>query len=335
MNEKNGLIVRKVIDSYRTIGVMGLAKNTGKTTTLNAIINLYPKKTIGLTSIGLDGESLDQVNFLPKPRIYVRPGMVVATADSCLQNSTVIYEELFKTGYHTAIGEIILAKILSEGHLIVAGTTTNRELALLIDLMKRHTDLILIDGAFNRMTFANIHNMEALILATGASYHPSMEQTLLQTQFITEVFASKKTEFPYQNTPMTIETTSDFVMFNDKKTITVMDWFTHHDEPIKRIWIKGALTAKLMDTFMMQDVKNITLVLEDPTKCLLKHTYRTYLVQRNIQIEVIKPCEIILVSLNPWSPSGHHYDAHTFYETMKHTLNIPVIDVCQKRSSYV
>jgi len=331
MSVKNESIVKKITKAYQTIGVMGIAKNTGKTTTLNAIIEDNLDQTIGLTSIGLDGESLDQVNFLPKPKIKVYPKMIVATAKTCLETTTASYEVLSQTGYFTSIGEIWIVRVIQEGYMIIAGSTTNHELSQIIKIMKQYASFILVDGAFNRMTFANIHHMDAVVLASGASFHPNMEETILQTRFITEVFGSKKTNTHFDMSyAITFETHQKVYTMQDKKSDTIHHWFNQHQETLKTIAIKGALTPKIMDLLISHQIENVTIVLEDPTKCLLKHTYRPYLINRKIVLEVLKPCKIIMVTINPWSPIGQHYDASLFHQRMKDALNVPVINVMQE-----
>jgi hypothetical protein len=187
--------VKDILDGVSVIGIIGLAKNAGKTTTLNKIIEIYPNMRIGLTSIGLDGEPLDQIYFFPKPAIMVRPNMVVATTLSCLESSDVMWKLIEKTDYHTPLGEILIVEIVSEGTVIVAGPSTNQELNQVVKLMKKRCDKILIDGAFNRLTFSNIDVMEGIVLAAGASYHPDMEVTLKKTSDLIRLFGAKKTEF--------------------------------------------------------------------------------------------------------------------------------------------
>jgi molybdopterin-guanine dinucleotide biosynthesis protein len=72
------------------LGIAGTAKNTGKTTATAAIIQELRTRGVGfyLTSIGYDGENIDNVTGLPKPKLRVEPGDVVATAERCLAVST-------------------------------------------------------------------------------------------------------------------------------------------------------------------------------------------------------------------------------------------------------
>ena len=61
------------LDKFKVISIVGNTKNAGKTTVLNYYLEKFDKP-IGLSSIGLDGEEIDQVNFLEKPRIFVDKG---------------------------------------------------------------------------------------------------------------------------------------------------------------------------------------------------------------------------------------------------------------------
>jgi uncharacterized NAD-dependent epimerase/dehydratase family protein len=73
----------------KTLGIAGTAKNTGKTTTLQAVVRAIRRSGTGvyLTSIGYDGEEVDTVTGLPKPKVVVEEGDMVATALSFLRSS--------------------------------------------------------------------------------------------------------------------------------------------------------------------------------------------------------------------------------------------------------
>lgn len=326
-----------IIKGKTTIGVIGLSKNSGKTTTLNHIILTCGIENLGLTSIGLDGETLDQVNFLPKPKIKVQKGMIVATTTSCLELAHLKYELLKSTQFFTAIGEIHIVRILECGYMMIAGPSLNKELNQVIRLMKQYTSFILVDGAFNRMTFANIAELDTIILASGAAYHHEMDETIKQTTFVVNLFSSKETNHMFEDSHYTlvIETNQKLYRFLDKKENTVEQFFKQKEGSIKWIFIKGALSERLMNQLMKHDIRDLTLILEDPTKMLLKHTYSTYFQKRNISIEVLKPTPISMVTINPWSPSGHHYDEQLFYDTMKRHIFIPVFNVYQLEDKHV
>jgi hypothetical protein len=320
--------VKKIIKDHQTIGVIGLAKNTGKTTTLNYMIENIDAKVIGLTSIGLDGESLDQINFLPKPKIRVKKGMIIANASSCLDYCQLNYEVLKHTHFQTAIGEIKIVRILEEGYMMIAGPSSNNELNEVLSLMKNDATMIIVDGAFNRMTFSNISELDQIILASGASYHPNMKKTVEETSFVVDLFGSPKTreklEFKH---PIEIITDQNSYHLEDKKESTLKTFFKKNNEIIKVIYIKGAITQKMIHLLIKEDIHHIKLVMDDPTKLLIGHDYQSFFINRKIRFEVLKTTPISCVTINPWSPNGMHYDATLFYESMRQNLDIPVFNV--------
>ena len=321
--------MRNIIDGVETLGIIGLSKNTGKTTTLNKIIEIYQDITLGLTSIGLDGESLDQVNFLPKPKIMVRPRMVIATAYECLKASHVEYEMLQVTNLKTALGLIYIVQIKSEGTMVVAGPTTNADLHELILLLKPYVDKILVDGAFNRMTFASIESLDAIVLASGAAYSIDMNKTVSRTKHIVESFNLMKSLEINVNPKesLIVQTNERRLGFSDKNINHFKNIDLKIDEKIESIYIKGAITDKVIDFFIANEFINFLLISDDATKLLFKDQYFEYLKKLNIQIKVIHQTPLLFVTINPWSPIGHHYDEKLFLESIQKELSVFVYNV--------
>ena len=72
----------ELISSARRVALVGLAKNTGKTQTLGAILAEHAGEgvNVGVTSIGRDGEEHDVIDArIQKPRIHLREGTLLAT----------------------------------------------------------------------------------------------------------------------------------------------------------------------------------------------------------------------------------------------------------------
>ena len=91
------------LESCNTIAIAGMCKNAGKTTVLNYLVDEFRHDyVIGITSIGYDGEQRDVITMLDKPRIAVYPGMMAATCETCLENSTAKYKKVMDTDIRTA-----------------------------------------------------------------------------------------------------------------------------------------------------------------------------------------------------------------------------------------
>lgn len=307
-----------------TLAIIGLAKNTGKTTTLNACIDILPaSSTIALTSIGLDGERIDQMTCLPKPKITVTPGMIIATAEDPLKETSIMYDIITRTPFSTALGDIHLIRVKSQGTLVIAGPSTNQELNTCVTMLKDYSDIVLIDGAFNRKTFANIAHLDGLILATGASLHPRMEETVNTTQKIVDSFQFPKTTHDVS--------TSTACIKHDKKDKNLGYLLPPHKKTKEKIiYIKGAITPSVIDYFIEHHYKDFTLIITDATKLLLPQQYFTYIKKLHITIEVVRHIPLLCVTINPYRPTGESYDKDVFYKAMQTAITIPVINVQEK-----
>jgi uncharacterized NAD-dependent epimerase/dehydratase family protein len=73
----------------RSAFVVGTGKNVGKTVTMRAMYEAAygAGLCVGLASVGRDGEAVDAGDAQPKPRLFLRPGTVVATAREILPAS--------------------------------------------------------------------------------------------------------------------------------------------------------------------------------------------------------------------------------------------------------
>ena len=83
------------LHSVKTMSIVGMCKNAGKTTMLNWLLEQGRLQgVLGLTSIGRDGESTDVVTGTEKPGIFVREGTLIATAQDMLRLGDITKEIL-------------------------------------------------------------------------------------------------------------------------------------------------------------------------------------------------------------------------------------------------
>lgn len=174
------------------LGVVGTAKNTGKTTTLSYLIQHLERRglRIGITGIGYDGKELDNITFLPKPRLHLPDNTIVATSEQCLRNSTAKYEILARTGMVTSFGEVLILKITQPGLVVLAGPNRKSTLATMVEKMKKvGVDIFLIDGSINRL--APMAIVEKVIFTTGAARNVDVSILAEEMKTIERVFSFK------------------------------------------------------------------------------------------------------------------------------------------------
>ncbi|MZP30152.1 hypothetical protein GTO91_10575 [Heliobacterium undosum] len=173
----------------KTVGIAGTAKNTGKTTTASALLReaYRRRRRVAVTSIGYDGEELDNITGLPKPRLALEPGTLVATARKCLPPSTADIRILEDTNIPSALGAIIIGEVLSPGLVVVAGPNKAVEVGRVKGRLACYRpDLLMVDGALNRI--APMVETDGVILATGAARHADPGRLTAETESIAQIF---------------------------------------------------------------------------------------------------------------------------------------------------
>ena len=106
------MLLELIHGKYKTISIVGMAKNTGKTVTLNHLIEeaIDENITIGITSIGRDGESIDLVSETEKPKIFVEENTIVATTTDVLPFGDAKVELIKVTDFRTPLGAIVIGR---------------------------------------------------------------------------------------------------------------------------------------------------------------------------------------------------------------------------------
>jgi hypothetical protein len=323
------------------ISIIGLAKNVSKTTTLNYIIKNLQGYTLGLTSIGRDGEKYDVITQLPKPRIFIKKGTIVATARQSFEASEVQMNLLKKTKYNTPLGEILILKALNDGYIELAGPSINKYLQqICIDLKNLGCNLILIDGAFDRRSYATPIISDATILSTGASVSEDMENVINLTDHTLKLLNLEGEEDKQiRDLSFEIFKKANVGIIDDKKSVKLLDMLTsldaakeiinYLDEKSQYLVMKGALTDKFLENLMTNTTKykGLTILVEDPTKLFLSRKIKDKFQKKGGIIKVLKNIKIIAVTINPTSPLGYKFEKNTFLDLMKKKLNVPVFDL--------
>ena len=179
----------------KTLGFAGTAKNTGKTTTALAV--LEQSRQVGnrnaLTSIGYDGESLDHITGLPKPRYEMLPGELIATARECLEASPARCRILVETGIETILGTILIAEVQKSGLVLLAGPNRESDLRLVLkQFATLGAQFTIVDGAFNRIV--PLICTDGLILSTGAAFKQETTHIATHAAAIEQIFRLPQAE---------------------------------------------------------------------------------------------------------------------------------------------
>lgn len=340
------------------LGIAGTAKNTGKTTTTNAILACLRKRGIAvfLTSIGYDGENLDNVTGLPKPKIPVEPGDIVATAARCLAAGTAQFERICETDISTPLGRLQLVRIKTPGLVVTAGPNKSSEAKRLISLFRTiGPGFILLDGALNRL--APMVEADGLVLATGAALTTDIPLLARETGKIEQIL-----QLPcLLGSPGLLATAPSQICLYHPDGEQGRQWpgtslFSPTDAaqvadclpPDAMLYIPGIIGETAFEQLTADWIKRRQrgqLIFADPIKLLVagKATYFCELIDRlagaGVQTGVLKRLPLLAVTINPFYPqyrmesdSYHpaYVDFHRLQVALRNDLSTPVYNVVRQ-----
>lgn len=341
-NVQNVPNIFEMIEKYDSVSIIGMNKNVGKTTTLNHILReARGRISLGLTSIGRDGEELDRVTATEKPKIYIEEGTLIATAKQCLLNSDITKEILKTTSFNTPMGEIVICRALSDGYVDLGGPSVNSYMLEICDELKRlGSELVIVDGALSRKTFASPSITGATILSTGAAMSRSMVKVIEETSHTVKLL-SLENEEDLQVLSLANEVLQKgrIGIIHKNNTIKILDVLTALesskeivealDGNVSYVVIKGVVSDKLLENIMTSTnkYKEVIFLVEDGTKLFLtRDTLYKFKKQGGI-IKTINKINVVCVTCNPKSPYGYEFDKHKFLDGLRNSLNVPVFDV--------
>lgn len=327
-----------LIQPYRSVSIIGMCKNAGKTTALNQIIRemAQAQKRLGLTSIGRDGEDQDLVTGTKKPGIYIPENTLVATASKLvLRHCDVTREILDTTGMFTPMGEVVLFRARSSGNVQLAGPSMTSQLARIReDFFRMGADLVLIDGALSRKSLCSRRVTEATILCTGASYHKNIHTVVEDTAFQCSILTLPEADDPLLQTLVNTDS-RDTLLLTDNGPAPLLVGTSLEDalrkQPVSSVFFGGALTDHLVKPLIMSaaPLQGKTFVVRDSTRILLKADTFEKLLRRGVQLQVLSSVNLAAVTVNPFRAYGTHFDTAELMDRMHARVQLPVINVME------
>ncbi|MEA4882216.1 MAG: hypothetical protein VB144_00905 [Clostridia bacterium] len=343
----------------RCVGVVGLAKNCGKTTVLASLVRSASARRIrvGVTSCGRDGELYDAITGLPKPAIQVSAGTVVALAESTLNRTSSHLEVLERLGVHTTAGEIVVARAMGRGPVEIIGCNHSRDLIASIAAMRSHgAELILVDGAAGRTFLASPDVVGSFVLSTGAALDGEMREVADATEMAVHLFTlpppppelSRQAEAAIRaGQPSIIRSTGVVQPFpwrtllgRESEIVALLnpdDMGLAYDRAIG-----DALLAKLAEWLVRHSAERaegakragragpneFVVVGADPARVAAGERSAREFEAAGGTLSVLRRASVVAISTNPTSPSGVRFDPREFtLEVSRRVPNLLVFDV--------
>ncbi len=324
--------------NYRSLSIVGLEKNTGKTVCLNYLLGRLHQLGIStaVTSIGVDGEQVDSVYATAKPEITLYEGMQFVTSHRHYLQRRLVSSILSVDERRTALGQLVTARVLCPGRILLSGAATTGVLRQQIAQFRRSdVQLTIVDGALSRLSLASPTVTDAMILATGAAVSPNLQQLISRTRFVyrlinlPEVSESLRQRLSAVDSglwivdsdglPHDLGIQSVFLLGPDSKSLFTLG---------NTLFVSGAVSNRLLKFLATQpNVKDIILIVRDFTKLFITPDAYADFTRRGGTVQVLQRSRLVAVSLNPTSPQGYTLNSAEACSQLSEALQCPVYDV--------
>jgi len=322
---------------YDSLSIVGLEKNTGKTECLKYVLDRMPvqQKRIAVTSIGIDGETVDQVTRTQKPEIVLREGMYFGTSEMHYRQHRLVSELIDVSDESTSLGRVVTARALTGGKILLSGPSSASSLRRWMDQMRRlDIDHVIIDGALSRMSSASPAVSQSMILATGAAYSANMTTLVNKTAHVVDLVNLDLTSEDNIKLLLPLEKGVWFIdkerNLNGLDAVTSLSKDIHFEgmEDCVTLYVAGALVDGFLEKVRKnKTLKQVELVVRDFTKIFVSPQQFRLFLKAGGRIRVLQKSKLIAVTVNPTSPSGYVLDSDILCNKLSEAIQLPVYDL--------
>jgi hypothetical protein len=340
-----------LIAPARRLALVGLAKNTGKTETLAALLRECQERgrRVGVTSVGRDGEERDVIDIrIEKPRVELCAGSLVATTDALLRAGAIPHELVLETGVRTPLGRVLIARLLAQGTIEVAGPSAAADVREVCDAMLAHgAEQVLIDGAIDRRAASSPAVSDGLVMSTGAALHEEIELLVARTRDAVELVRLPELHEPRVRELAQAAAASMLVGEAGEEPLTLHPRFALTSTApdiaqllrarpgASHLLVQGALCEPFLAELLRARGSSpaggpepLVLVVADPTKVFLTDHGCEWYRRQGLSIEVLAPIDLRAITVNPVAPLSHSFDSPRLRALLEEAIpGVPVLDV--------
>jgi hypothetical protein len=312
----------------RRLALVGLAKNTGKTVALNALLSELRGQgvRVGVTSVGRDGEERDAIDFrIEKPRIELPDESLVATTDMLLRASGLPHETLHDSAIRTPLGRVLVARLRGPGAVEVAGPSAAADVRAVADAMlDLGAERVLIDGAIDRRAASSPDVSDGLMMSTGAVLDRDIEEVVRRTTEAVELVRlplAADADEPLELAPR-------FALTAESEQIASL---LDENPDARELRVAGALPDRFLGHLLhvaRRRRRELVLVVSDPTRVFLATRGPAWYRAQGIDIRARTPIELRAITVNPVAPRSHSFDSAQLRARLQDAIEgVAIVDV--------
>ncbi|HEY4917933.1 MAG TPA: hypothetical protein VIH92_13555 [Solirubrobacteraceae bacterium] len=346
--------------STRRLALVGLAKNTGKTVALAALLRELQERSrsVGVTSVGRDGEDHDVIDArIEKPSVHLSAGGLVATTDGLLRASGLPHELLEETGVRTPLGRVLVVRLRGAGTIEVAGPSAAADVRLVSDAMLAHgAEQVLIDGAVDRRAASSPDVSDGLVMSTGAVLDHDVAEVVLKTRDAVDLVrlpsaddgsaAARRlrelvgglshADAPHAGRPSmlvggdleAVALPPRFVLTSDAEQIAqALD----ANPGARWLTVPGAVPDRFLRSLVHpvhHRRRELVVVVGDPTKVFLWKRGPEWYRRQGVHLQTLNDIRLEALTVNPIAPQSHRFDSAELRALLQEAIpELPIFDV--------
>jgi len=265
----------------RSIFVVGIGRDVGKTTALRAIYDAAcdAGAAVGLASCGIAASR--------KPRLWLKPQTVFVTARDALPRTPAV-EIVRLSPLRTAGSALLYARVAAGGFYELAGPPTASGVREVVDDLSRMSDVVLIDGAVDRVA-ALAGTDGAIVVACGAAAAKTMPEAV-----------------------------------DELVSLVTRLGVPRYDPVEPAIHLEGALTASSAAVFLASS-ETRQIVVRDPTQIALPGRAGSRALAR-LRVRCLRPLRVIAATIASAAPE-RSFEPRAFARAIADATGLPTFDV--------
>jgi hypothetical protein len=353
-------MLSELTESTRRLALVGLAKNTGKTVALAALLRELDEqgRAVGVTSVGRDGEEHDVIDSrIEKPLVRLPAGSLVATTDGLLRASGIPYDLLEQTSARTPLGRVLIARLHSHGTIEIAGPSAAADVRAVSDAMLGHgAERVLIDGAVDRRAASSPDVADGLLMSTGAVLSHELEEVVLQTRDAVDLVRLPSADdgspashrlreltLPRQGGVAPETRHASTLLDEDLEAVALPPRFvlTSDAEQIAHVldanpsarWltVPGAVPDRFLRSLVHpvhHRQRELIVVVGDPTKVFLWKRGPEWYRRQGVHLQTLNDIRLEALTVNPVAPQSHRFDSLRLRSELGEAIpELPIFDV--------
>lgn len=331
---------------HRSVAIIGMEKNCGKTVVLNYILWRLSgsDRSVAVTSIGVDGEKTDAVTRTSKPEITLYQDMLFATSQTHYAARGLVSEIIDIGADSTSLGKVVIAKVLDTGKVMLSGPGDTPSLVRLINRFETlGSDLVLVDGALSRKSLASPSVTDAMVLCTGAALSLNIEELVAKTVHTYQMISLPVFKVPQDEISdlEAIESGLWEIRSNNSDAIgkeveilplginSAVGIDKHRDQLLEvkgALFFSGMVTDKALEVLTScENIKQV--VVRDFTRIFASALVFRKFIGHGGRLYVLRGCRLEAICINPVSPTGYTLDSAKLAEKLTAATGLAVYNV--------